>query len=447
VSASSPVTPPEVTQPSHALAKRLGGWKLIVTVAFSLVAVLVVSFVVVAGVAIRNLTSSIQTIDLPGREQPVLAGIGELEGGFNVLIVGSDTRVGQGDQFGEVDSELNDVNILIHVSENHDNATVVSLPRDMLIDVPACQQEDGTLSSPRTMTALNATWGIGGMPCVVAAVEETTGLEIGYAGVMTFTGAAQLSTAVGGVEVCVTEPVFDPHSGLDIPEAGWTELEGGQALAFLRTRKSVGDGSDLARISTQQVFMAALVRSLRDDGVLRDIRKLYSIAQVAANTMVLSSSLGSVDVMVSMALALRNIPPENIVFIQFPVLDAPEPYSGRVIPDWRLANIVLDKIKADEPFILEDGSDGRGAVIVDLPPSEDATPAPAPTPAPGPEPSAPDASGDVATSEEVSDTSDDTPTPPPAPTPAPEPEMVTEAEVISGLVGQSAADVTCAVVR
>lgn len=299
------------------------------------------------------------------------------------------------------------------------------------------------MSRPRTMTALNATWGIGGMPCVVAAVEELTGLEIGYAGVMTFTGVAQLSTAIGGVEVCVTEPVFDPWSGLDIPEAGWTELEGGQALAFLRTRKSVGDGSDLARISTQQLYMAALVRTLRSDGVLRDIRKLYNIAHVAANTMVLSSSLGSVDVMVSMALALRNIPPENIVFVQFPVLDAPEPYSGRVIPDWRLANMVLDKIKADEPFSLEEGSDGRGSVVVDPPPSQEAAPAPEPES----EPSTPEASDDGAASEEPTDSPSDDPAPTPAPEPTPEVETVTEAEVISGLVGQSAADVTCAKVR
>jgi LCP family protein required for cell wall assembly len=439
MSTDVPGTLPDGDQPGHAVFRRLGGWKLVATVAFSLVTVLVVSFGILAGIAIQNLASSIQTVDLPGREEPVLAGIGELEGGFNVLIIGSDTRLGQGDQFGDVDSELNDVNILVHVSENHDHATVVSLPRDMLIDIPACAQDDGTMSRPRTMAPLNATWGIGGMPCVVAAVEEATGLEIGYAGVMTFTGVAQLSTAIGGVEVCVTEPVFDPWSGLDIPEAGWTELEGGQALAFLRTRKSVGDGSDLARISTQQIYMAALVRTLRSDGVLRDVRKLYNIAHVAANTMVLSSSLGSVDVMVSMALALRNIPPENIVFIQFPVLDAPEPYSGRVIPDWRLATIVLDKIKADEPFSLEDGSDGRGSVVVDPPPSQNA--APAPTPDPGP--SRPDAPGGA----EPSDGASGTPADDSEPSPPGEVETVTEKEVISGLVGQSAADVTCAVVR
>jgi len=430
-------TPEELVQPGHAAQKRLEGWKLITAVAGLLVGVFVVSAGTVIGFTIGSLSSSIQTVELPGREQPVLAGIGELEGGFNVLIVGSDTRVGQGEQFGETDSELNDVNILVHVSENHDHATVVSLPRDMLIDVPACEQEDGTMSRPRTMTPLNATWGIGGMPCVVAAVEENTGLDIGYAGVMTFTGVAQLSTAIGGVEVCVTEPVFDPWSGLDLPEAGWHELEGGQALAFLRTRKSVGDGSDLARISTQQIYMAALVRALRQDGVFRDVRKLYNIAQVATNTMVLSSSLGSLDVMVSMALALRNIPPENIVFIQFPVLDAPEGYSGKVVPDWRLANQVLDKIKADEPFSLADGSGGRGSVEVEPPPTQSAPSEPTPA-VPSPTP-------DESTEQTESDGSGSQPEP--APGPSDGVESITEAEVISGLVGQTASDVTCAVVK
>jgi len=438
----SGVSPSLEDQPGHILIRRLGGWKLIITVAVTLVSVLVVSLGVVAGITITRLTSSLQTITLPGHEDPVLAGIGELEGGFNVLIIGSDTRLGQGDQFGDVSSELNDVNILVHVSENHDHATVVSLPRDMLINVPECPQEDGTMSRPQTMTPLNATWGIGGMPCVVAAVEETTGLEIGYAGVMTFTGVAQLSTAVGGVNVCVTEPVFDPWSGLDLPEAGWHEIEGGQALAFLRTRKSVGDGSDLARISTQQIYMAALVRTLREDGVLTDIRKLYSIAEVAATTMVLSSSLGSLDVMVSMALALRNIPPENIVFIQFPVLDAPEEYSGKVIPDLVLAEVVLEKIRADLPFTLEDDSGGRGSVLVESP-STDADDGPAePTPAPAEE-TVPDDGGSTGAG---SDTAVE-PAPDQGTTTQPEPEPVTEAEVISGLVGQTASDVTCAVVN
>jgi len=426
-------------QPGHARQKRLTGWKLFASVAGLVVTSLVISAGTVVGWALFNLTSSLQTVALPGHEAPALAGIGEWEGGFNVLVVGSDTRVGQGEQFGVTDSELNDVNLLVHVSENHDHATVISFPRDTLIDIPACEQDDGSLSTPRTMTALNNTWSIGRLPCVAKTLEELTGLEIAYAGVMTFTGVAQLSTAVGGVDVCITEPIFDPWSGLDLPEAGWNTVEGGQALAFLRTRKGVGDGSDLARISSQQVYMSALVRKLQADGVLNDITKLYSIAQVAAQTMVLSSSLGSLDVMVSMAQALRNIPDENIVFVQFPVVDAPEGYSGKVVPDWNLAESLLDKVRNDEPYVLGDNSIGRGSREA---PADDTTiEADAPAEAPTPDTTTESAPSDTAATDAApTDTASEAPTEEPvADDPAPEPE------VIEGLVGQTASDVTCAV--
>jgi LCP family protein required for cell wall assembly len=428
-------------QPGHARQKRLEGWKFVAAISGLVITSLVVTAGMIVGWTVTNLTTSIQTIELPGHEAPALAGVGEWEGGFNVLVVGSDTRVGQGDQFGETDGELNDVNLLVHVAENHDHATVISFPRDTLVDVPGCDQEDGSLSSERTMTPLNQTWSIGGLPCVARTLENLTGLEIGYAGVMTFTGVAQLSTAVGGVEVCINEPIVDPWSGLNLPEAGYHTLEGGQALAFLRTRKGVGDGSDLARISSQQVYMSALVRTLQADGVLNDVTRLYSIAQVAAQNMVLSSSLGSLDVMVSMAQALRNIPNENIVFIQYPVLDAPADYPGKVIPDPVLAAEVLERVQQDVLYTLAENSSGRGSTAA--PDAEDsaesAEPAPEETAPADPEPDAaptPDdgnADSDAAPEDTAPDEEPGTD------------EPITQAEVLEGLVGQTADDVTCAV--
>jgi len=381
--------------PQHALSKRLGGWKLIASVAAGVIAVLVVGAGTVFGLTVYSLQSNLVTVELPNATTPVLPGIGEIEGGFNVLIVGSDTRVGQGDQFEFVDTELNDVTILVHVSENNDRAVVMSLPRDLLVDIPACPKDDGTFSRERTMQALNTTMSIGGLPCVALTVEKLTGLDIGYAGLMTFTGVAQLSTSVGGVEVCVTAPLIDPWSGVNIPEAGYHTLEGGQALAFLRTRKGVGDGSDLSRISSQQVYMAALVRTLQADGVLNDLGRLYGIAYVASETMLLSTSLASVDVMVAMARALRGIPNENIVFLQFPVLDAdPATYPGRVVPHPVLGPAVLERLRADEAFALSADSLGFGSTTL-----EDGVDTPVPTPE--------------------------------------------ELEILQGLVGQTAGDETC----
>jgi len=356
----------DLPRPLHVRRKRLGGWKLIVALSLGLVGVLILSTGLVLGLTFQNLQSSLVTVELPNSPDPILPSIGEIDGGFNVLVVGSDTRAGQGDGFEFVDTELNDVNLLVHVSKNHDHAVVVSFPRDLLLDIPACPQADGTESRQRSMEPLNTTMGIGGLPCVALTIEQLTGLDIGYAGLMTFAGVAQLSTAVGGVEICVDAPLVDPWSGIDLPEAGYHTLEGYQALAFLRTRKGVGDGSDLSRISSQQVYMSALVRTLQADGVLNDVTKLYGLAQVAANTMVLSTSLGSLDVMVAMARALRGIPNDNIVFIQYPVLGAdPELYPGRVVPNEVLAKTVAERLQADEAFTVSAGSEGYGSTAAD----------------------------------------------------------------------------------
>ena len=365
----------DLPRPLHVRRKRLGGWKLIVALSLGLVGVLILSTGLVLGLTFQNLQSSLVTVELPNSPDPILPSIGEIDGGFNVLVVGSDTRAGQGDGFEFVDTELNDVNLLVHVSKNHDHAVVVSFPRDLLLDIPACPQADGTESRQRSMEPLNTTMGIGGLPCVALTIEQLTGLDIGYAGLMTFAGVAQLSTAVGGVEICVDAPLVDPWSGIDLPEAGYHTLEGYQALAFLRTRKGVGDGSDLSRISSQQVYMSALVRTLQADGVLNDVTKLYGLAQVAANTMVLSTSLGSLDVMVAMARALRGIPNDNIVFIQYPVLDAdPELYPGRVVPNEVLAKTVAERLQADEAFTVSAGSEGYGSTAADSEPQRGETP-------------------------------------------------------------------------
>jgi len=385
--------------PLHTQRKRLTGWKLITALSIGVVGVLVLSLGTVVGLTVQNLQSSLVTVELPSAPEPVLPTIGEIEGGFNVLVVGSDTRAGQGDGFEFVDTELNDVNLLVHVSQNHDHAVVLSFPRDLMLDIPACPKPGGGESKPREMQPLNTTMSIGGLPCVALTLENLMGLDIGYAGLMTFAGVAQLSTAVGGVEVCVSAPLIDPWSGINIPEAGNHTLEGYEALAFLRTRKGVGDGSDLSRISSQQVYMSALVRTLQQDGVLNDVGKLYGIAQVAAQTMVLSTSLGSVDVMVAMARALRGIPNEDIVFIQYPVLDAdPELYPGRVVANESLAAQVTAKLQADESFTVATDSSGYGSTQADGAASE-------------------------------------------------EPAEGTDSAVVEGLVGQTAGDETCAVPR
>ena len=375
------------------------------------IAVLAVSAASVAGIAVTQITSNIKTVALPGERQGPLPDLRSFEGGFNVLIVGSDTRAGQGAQFGKDDGVLNDVTMLVHVSQDQSNAVAVSIPRDMVVPIPSCPREDGT-GSYNSMSAqpINNTLAYGGLPCTVLTVESLTGLKIPFAALITFQGVIQMSTAVGGVPVCINGPLSDKYSGISLPKAGTYTLAGADALAFLRSRHGVGDGSDLGRISSQQVFLSSLVRTVKSNDTLTNFTKLYGIATAASQNMTLSNSLKNVNTMASLALVLKGIPLDRITFVQYPgTTGVGGVYAGKVAPLTSVAIALLAKIKADEPFTLDSGT-GRGSVA-------DPTASAAPS---VPASLAPSASTGAS--------------PPPA-------------SAITGVLGQTAADYTCSKVN
>ncbi|MEY5017917.1 MAG: hypothetical protein RL431_966 [Actinomycetota bacterium] len=381
----------------HGAQRERHPWSLIVRIIGLAMVTLLVSGVAVGGLVFWKLNSSIDKVSLvgEGETQLNLSSIGSYDGGFNILIVGSDTRQGQDGSFGSFSSELNDVNLLVHVAEDHQSAVVVSIPRDMVVPIPSCPMEDGS-GNYAAMSAqpINVALSYGGLACAVLTVENLTGLDIPYAGLVTFKGVAQLSTAIGGVDVCVDGPIDDKYTGLYFPEAGNYTIEGYDALAFLRSRHGVGDGSDLGRISSQQQYMSSLVRKVQDEGVLSDITKLYSIAQVAATSMSLSNSLAGLDVMVAMALVLKEIPRENIVFVQYPgTTGVGGVYAGKVAPIESLATALFDKIRNDERFTLAGDATGVGSTQVDDTTDSGSTETP--------DPDATDSGTDSASSEEL----------------------------------------------
>jgi LCP family protein required for cell wall assembly len=377
------------------------------------VAVVVVSAASVAGIAVTQFTNNIKTVALPGETQGPPPDLGSFEGGFNLLIVGSDTRADQGAQFGKDDGVLNDVTMLVHVSADQSNAVAVSIPRDMVVPIPACPREDGK-GNYGAMSAqpINNTLAYGGLPCTVLTVEMLTGLKIPFAALITFQGVIQMSTAVGGVPVCINGPLIDKYSGISLPKAGTYTLAGGDALAFLRSRHGVGDGSDLGRISSQQVFLSSLVRTVKSNDTLTNFTKLFRLVTAASQNMTLSNSLKNVNTMASLALVLRGIPLDRITFVQYPgTTGLGGVYEGKVAPLKDIAAVLFAKIKADDPFSIDSGT-GRGSVAD---PSAPVTPAPA-------------ASGSPAPSSSASAT-----TPP--------------VDAISGVLGQTAADYTCSKVN
>lgn len=384
-------------------------------------AVVLVSTVAVASIAVWDIARSVKpSIDLVAAVPP---SVGAIEGPVNLLLVGSDSRTGQASAAGEVSTgTLNDVNILLHISADHTQATAISIPRDMVVHIPDCPGGGGGWTAP-----MNAILSEGGLPCVALAVSELTGLDIPYAALVGFDGVVGLSNAVGGVDVCVTQPMEDSYTGVTLT-AGSHTLSGEQALLFLRSRHGVGDGSDLGRINSQQGFMSSLIRKLKSAGTLSNPVALFSIAKSVTSNMTLSTSLSNTSTLAAMAVALKDIPLASVTFVEFPGTTGGEGvYAGKVEPDLNAASILFAALQADQPIALT-GDTGRGTVVSSTveEPASSATRAPKTT-------EATTAPAEVGTG-----------TPSEAATEGPPATVV---ELPSSVSGQTAAQVTCTVTR
>jgi len=288
----------------------------------------------------------------------------EITGPLNVLLIGSDTRTDQGSGFGISDTDLADVIILLHISEDRSNAVALSFPRDLMISVPQCPNPAGGDPIPaREFVQINTTLDTGGPACTLLAVQALTGVGIPHLAVIDFNGVIEMTNVVGGVEVCVAEPIKDRYSKLQL-DAGYHNLKGEEALAFLRTRNSIGDGSDLSRISNQQTYLASLVRTLKSQNALTNPVRLYQLANAAVDNMTLSRGLTDINVIAQIARQVNRVDLDNITFLQLPVYDLDGRYEGRLALIEDRARFLFDKLIVDEPLILAEANPGSGVVVV-----------------------------------------------------------------------------------
>ncbi len=333
--------------------------------------------IAVAGITVWDITNSIRANGIELQGPKVTAA--DLKGPINMLLLGSDSRAGTDPKiFGPSSGVLADVEILIHVSADRKNAVALSFPRDLLVPWPACPSTSGGSGYlPQALGQINATISNGGPGCTLLTIEKLTGLQIPYLATINFGGVIEMSNAIGGVDVCVARPIHDQYTFLNL-DAGLHNLKGMQALQFLRTRHGVGDGSDLSRISNQQVFLTSLLRKIKSEGVLSNPIALYSLATAAARNMQLSTSLTDVNTMIGIATALKSVDLNKMTFLQVPSHGGlPAPYSGRVMPNYDQANIIFQKLVNDEPILIDKANTGSGAVA-----QGGATATPIATPAP-----------------------------------------------------------------
>lgn len=386
-------------------------------------AVLLVSGGAVLAYAAVDLTQSFTADAVELKGQPAVPpDLGELKGGVNMLLVGTDECEPSfaqlfGDRCTGADSEgsLNDVNMLVHISDAPRRVTVISFPRDLMVPIPSCTDKDGNETSAMSKQQINNAFSYGGLSCVVQTVSELSGLEIPFAAKVSFGGVINITDAIGGVDVCIANGIKDRYTGIDWP-AGMRTVQGLDALQFLRTRHGVGDGGDLGRISNQQQYMSRLANKLKSQDVLSNPATLYKLASTALRNVDPSTSLTNPLTLVQIASAVKDVPFNEIVFIQYPTYTDPS-NPNRVVPDRTDADTLWAALSANQPLELSGNlSDGNGVVV-----DKNATPAPTQTPAPV-------------------ETASPAPTATSQASPAPTSDAI---QLPSGIAGQTAAQSTC----
>ncbi len=288
-----------------------------------------------------------------------IAGAGT--GGFkkdqaiNILVIGTDKRSGAGNEgYGDKESVGHaDTTILFHIAKDRSNATALSIPRDLITNIPDCptKQPDGTTKDIRGSKGVRFNNSLGqegrDAGCTMRTVKGLTGIEVDNFMMVDFNAVKTLSTAVGGVPVCLEKAVDDRDSKLKLSE-GEHRLQGEEALAFVRTRHAFGNESDLDRIKTQQQFLGSMMREMKSKETLTSPKKFFSLAEAATKSLTVDQGLGSINKLTDLAGELKDIDLKNITFTTLPVLDNPaEKVKATVVVNQALADPLLQMIRGD----------------------------------------------------------------------------------------------------
>lgn len=298
---------------------------------------------------------------------------GRVEGVMNVLIIGSDERAGDNADYGDAEGERPDTLIIAHVSPENESATLVNIPRDSVVDLDACEATGDRPGMPQSHDMIGVALTLGGPRCLWENVEQLTGVHIDHYIHMDFFGFKDMVDALGGVEMCIPEPIDDPKAHLRL-DAGHQTLGGEDALGFVRARYTLGDGSDRGRIERQQEFMGAMAQKATSSEVLSSPGNLYNFLGAVTNSVTTDDQL-TLDTMADLAISMREIDMSSIEFVTVPNDDDPlDP--NRIVwvePD---ASQLFEAVAQDGP-LTEDAEDASDEETGDSDPAE-STPAVAP---------------------------------------------------------------------
>ncbi|MET4143709.1 LCP family protein [Arthrobacter sp. UYCo732] len=300
--------------------RQMPGWLKVTTAVLTVVLLGGLGF---AGYWYFRLQSNITTAPLSAGDG---AANSDSTGRMQILILGSDTREGKNAEYGSVQDSLgygkSDVMMLMDISADNKRVSVISFPRDLLVDIPQCKDQKTKQSFPALRgVMINEAMSQAGIGCAVDTVNKLTGLTVDHFMMADFNAVKELSNTVGGVDVCISDAVYDPDSRLRLPK-GTSSVQGEMALAFLRTRHAFADGGDLGRIKAQQGFLSSLTRKIKDDGTLSSPAKLLNIADTVTQNLTVDEGLASVPSLLTIGNRLKDINISKVAFVAVPTTPA-----------------------------------------------------------------------------------------------------------------------------
>jgi LCP family protein required for cell wall assembly len=268
---------------------------------------------------------------------------------LNVLVMGSDSRDCAGcaidNHTGE--GQRSDTTILFHVSADRKRAYGISIPRDSMIDRPDCTTEDGETIPGADTVMWNEAFGLGGPACTIQQFEQLSGVRLDHFVVVDFEGFQGMVDAIGGVEVCIPEPIVDPAHGINI-EAGTRKIKGKEALNYVRERYVVGNGSDLGRMKRQQAFLGSMAHQVVTAGTLARPDRLVRFLNSATDSLTVDPGLKNVVKIADLGIQFKDIGLDNIQFLTIP--NMPDPADPNRLVWKPEAKSVWQKIARDEPL-------------------------------------------------------------------------------------------------
>ncbi|WP_328944374.1 LCP family protein [Streptomyces sp. NBC_00250] len=279
---------------------------------------------------------------------------------LNILLIGSDSRqddknIALGGGKNDRDRKpLADVQMLLHVSADRENASIISIPRDTVVHIPECKDKDGTPYAATDNRPINESLQRGGPGCTLTTWESLTGVYIDHWLMVDFAGVVAMADEVGGVPVCVKTGVHDKStrgvkggSGLKLPQ-GTTEVQGEQALQWLRTRHAFG--SDQNRAKAQHMYMNGMMKKLQKQNAWSDTGQLMGLAETATSALQVSDELKSVKKLFDLSMQLKNVKIDRLTTATIPTVPYPQNPDAWLLPVRSSADKMWSMLRDDVAF-------------------------------------------------------------------------------------------------